>query len=159
MIREFLHARRYLAPSLDSFWGWSDGGDVLTWRKGPTIVFRAEVVEVLRPLVPHGFPHFDAIVLFLAACRSVEKIGEPEIEIHKVLPSLTESEKRNWRYRDLLVALAAIAAISTQGCSSFQNRSPLPLRHPSHCGHCSNGLKATKSWGGLRDWRAACSRR
>ena len=114
MIRDFLHARRYLAPTLDSFWVWSDGGDVLTLRSGNTIAFRAEVVEVLRPLVPHGFPHFDAIVLFLAACRSASQIGEREIEIHRVLPSLTDSERRNWRYRDLLVALEAVGSISSE---------------------------------------------
>ncbi len=111
MIRDFLHARRYLAPGLDSFWRWGDGGDVLTWQSGPTIAFRAEIVEVLRPLASRGFPHFDAVVLFLAACRAIDKIGEPEIERMKILPSLTERERNNWRYRDLLVALEAVAAV------------------------------------------------
>ena len=114
MIRDFLHARRYLAPGPDSFWTWGDGGDVLAWRKGPTIAFRPEVVEVLRPLVWRGYPHFDAVALFLAACRSIEKIGESELVRQKVLPSLSEMEKSNWRYRDLLVALCAIASISRE---------------------------------------------
>lgn len=125
MVRDFLHARRYLAPSLDSFWVWNDGGHVLAWRNGLTIAFRAEVVEVLRPLVTRGFPHFDAVVLFLAACRSAEKLGEREIETHKVLPGLADAEKSNWRYRDLLVALEAVSAISSEVRSTLAGKREL----------------------------------
>jgi hypothetical protein len=107
------HARQYLAPAADSFWEWRDGGDVVAWRHGgDTIAFRAEFAEVLRRLVVHGLPHFDAVVLFLAACRSPAKIGEVEIEKCNVLPSLTARDRSNWRYRDLLLALEAISAIS-----------------------------------------------
>src|SRR5262245_14623741 len=108
------HARQYLAPAAGSFWEWRDDGDVVVWRDtGNTIAFRTEIVEVLRRLAPQGLPHFDAVVLFLAACRSDGKIiGAAEIEKYKILPSLTATEKRNWRYRDLLVALEAIAAVS-----------------------------------------------
>jgi hypothetical protein len=107
------HARQYLAPAADSFWEWRDSGNVVAWREGgDTIAFRAEVVEVLRRLAPHGFPHFDAIVLFLAACRSPGKIGEAEIDKYNILPALKYADKKNWRYRGLLLALEAISAIS-----------------------------------------------
>jgi len=112
VIQDFLHARFYLAPAPDSFWEWRDGGQVITWRDGGTIAFRTEILEVLGRLAPHGFPDFDAVVLFLAACRATGMIGAAEIEKHNVLPSLSASEKDNWRYRDLLVALEAISAIS-----------------------------------------------
>src|SRR5262245_26950805 len=105
MIQDFLHARIYLAPPPAAFWEWRDGGHVVTWRDGPTIAFRTEILEVLRRLAPHGFPHFDAIVLFLAACRTPATIGAAELEKLKVLPSRSAAEKNDWRYRDLLLAL------------------------------------------------------
>src|SRR5262249_34310252 len=107
------HARQYLAPAADSFWEWRDFGCVVAWRQGgDTIAFRGEIVEVLRRLAPHGFPHFDAVVLFLAACRAPAKIGEAEIERYNILPALKYADKKNWRYRGLLLALEAISAIS-----------------------------------------------
>lgn len=114
MARNFLPALRYLAPRVDSFWRWNDGGEVLDWRSGGTIAFRSEVVDVLRRLAPRGFPHFDAVVLLLAACRSPHKIDERVLEQNGVLPALSESDKKNWRYRDLLVALEALSAISSE---------------------------------------------
>src|SRR5262245_4192854 len=107
------NARQYLAPADDSFWEWRDSGDVIAWRQsGETIAFRTEIVEVLRRLAPHGFPHFDAVVLFLAACRWPGKISEVEIDNYNILPALKYADKKNWRYRGLLLALEAISAIS-----------------------------------------------
>ena len=62
-------AERYLTPLADSFWQWRDEGEVLAWRDGTTIAFRAEVAAVLGTLAPTGLPSFGAIVLLLAACR------------------------------------------------------------------------------------------
>src|SRR5262245_31543179 len=107
------HARQYLAPAADSFGESRDFGCVVAWRQGgDTIAFSGEIVEVLRRLAPHGFPHFDAVVLFLAACRAPGKIGEAEIDRYNILPALKYADKKNWRYRGLLLALEAISAIS-----------------------------------------------
>src|SRR5262249_2652085 len=111
MIQDFQSARIYLAPPPDSFWQWRDAGQVVLWRDGATIAFRTDVLEVLRRLAPCGFPHFDSVVLFLAACRTPAALGPTELEKQKVVTSLSASEKNDWRYRDLLRALEAISAI------------------------------------------------
>ncbi len=67
---------------------------------------------MLRRLAPLDFPHFDAIVHCLAACRTPDAIGEAQLEKYNVLPSLSTLDKANRRYRDLLLALEAISAIS-----------------------------------------------
>ena len=59
----------YLAPSVDSFWRWSDDGQVLTWIDGKTIAFREEVEAVLARLAPGGLPPLGGVALLLAACR------------------------------------------------------------------------------------------
>ncbi len=62
--------RSYLALPATAPWCWLDEGDVLAWRDGGTIAFRAEVEAVLRRLSAHGLPPFGAIAWLLAACRS-----------------------------------------------------------------------------------------
>jgi hypothetical protein len=112
MLEDFVHARIYVAPTTDSFWKWDEIGHAISWKDGETIAFRTEVAAVLRRLVAHGFPHFDAIVLFLAACRAPGTIGGVELEKRGVLPSLETIDRDSRRYRDLLQALEAISAIS-----------------------------------------------
>ena len=63
-------AEHYFAAEPDAFWRWSTGSEAVTTRGGTTIAFYQEVLAVLRALEPNGFPAFDAIVLFLAACRN-----------------------------------------------------------------------------------------
>ncbi len=62
-------AREYLAPPAFSFWQWDDAGEVVVWKDGTTIAFRAELVEVLTRLAPAGLPPLNAVLLLLAACR------------------------------------------------------------------------------------------
>ena len=73
-------ATDYLAPSKHAFWKWSDGRDAIVWADGTTIVFRAELAEVLTLLAPNGLPPLNTVLLLIAASRAswdgaIDKIG------------------------------------------------------------------------------------
>ncbi|MCO5165757.1 MAG: hypothetical protein M9894_05240 [Planctomycetes bacterium] len=67
-------ASGYVAPDGLTFWGWDEGGQVLSWAAsgasgGATIAFAPEVALALARLAPQGLPSFQAVVLLLGACR------------------------------------------------------------------------------------------
>jgi len=62
-------AKRYLTPPVDGFWRWSEQGDAIVWKDGDTIVFQAELAEILKPLAPTGLPRMGSVLLLLAATR------------------------------------------------------------------------------------------
>jgi len=62
-------ARNYLTPAPSTFWRWKDGGEVVGWAEGATIVFRAELAKVLARLAPAGLPPLGSVLLVLAATR------------------------------------------------------------------------------------------
>ena len=64
-----LHALRYLTPELESFWEWSDEGDVVSFRGGGTLAFREQLLAVLRPFADRQLPTLELVLLVLAACR------------------------------------------------------------------------------------------
>lgn len=59
----------YLAAPHDSFWSWAEGGEVVTWRDGRTIVFREELAGILDSLASGGLPDLNCLLLLLAATR------------------------------------------------------------------------------------------
>ena len=68
-------ARAYLAPKSNSFWSWSDDGEVLIWPSGRTIVFRDELRAIIDRLTPSGTPPMGALLLLLAACRRLHSFS------------------------------------------------------------------------------------
>lgn len=74
-------ARSYLSPTHETFWHWKDNGEVVAWKDGKTIAFRAEIHQILRRLAPRGLPRFGAVILLLAATRDSwqEAATEPGI--------------------------------------------------------------------------------
>jgi hypothetical protein len=64
-----LHALRYLVPGEQSFWMWSDEGDVVSFRDGGTLAFREQILSVLRPFADRSLPPLELVLLVLAACR------------------------------------------------------------------------------------------
>jgi hypothetical protein len=61
--------RDYLRVRPGCPWKWDDGGRVLVWEDGTTIVFREEVDAIVERLSARGLPPFASIVLLLAAGR------------------------------------------------------------------------------------------
>ena len=60
----------YLQPSVDSFWEWTDGGRVVSWKNdGKTIAFRKQIVFLIGRL--EILPPFETILLVLAAQRGL----------------------------------------------------------------------------------------
>lgn len=62
-------ALEYVAPPPESLWNWADGGEVIVWSDGTTVVFREEMEQVLSEIAGRGLPPFGPLVLLLAACR------------------------------------------------------------------------------------------
>lgn len=134
--REWLH---YLEPTVDAFWHWSDDGEAAVWRDGATLVLRAELLAVLRPLVDVGFPPLDLVLATLAASRSswtadpsrralVEKSlerhgpNEPEPRIQDALRTL---DRANAISRELEIAPAhqhALVMLMFDGCPLWTPR-------------------------------------
>lgn len=59
----------YLKARPSDPWRWAENGEVLTWRDGTTVAFRAEILQILRALAPQRLPPFGSVVFLLAACR------------------------------------------------------------------------------------------
>lgn len=110
MVRLFLIARRYLAPTPRSFWEWRDSGKVLTWKDGTTIGFLPEVERVLERLAPYGLPPMDAIAFFLAACRSGWRSSELELRDRRHASEI-DIFRDYANLPDLAVALDRIAKV------------------------------------------------
>ncbi|MBI3863396.1 MAG: hypothetical protein HY290_16015 [Planctomycetia bacterium] len=108
---EFMLARRYLAPHAGTFWEWQDGGQVVAWRDGGSIAFRAEIERVLDRLAPHGLPPMDAVVMFLAACRSGQRADGRELIAADVLPASWIAGQEDQLYADVVSTLDSIAAL------------------------------------------------
>ena len=66
--KEELAIEYFSSPKL-YFWRWADGGEVIESRNGSTICYRAELMEILKALAPHGLPPLGAILLVLQACQ------------------------------------------------------------------------------------------
>jgi hypothetical protein len=65
------HAARYLSPAEFGFWRWSDDGEVIEWAGGGTIVFRAQLRQIVEALSADGLlPPFNSLLMLLAACRA-----------------------------------------------------------------------------------------
>ncbi|HVX12583.1 MAG TPA: hypothetical protein VHC22_15485 [Pirellulales bacterium] len=60
-------AREYFRPPEPRFWIW--GRDAISWTDGTTIVFHAELAEIMRRLAIDGLPRLTPLLLVLAACR------------------------------------------------------------------------------------------
>lgn len=59
----------YLRARASDPWRWAEKGEVLTWRDGTTVAFRAEILHILKALAPRRLPPFGSVVFLLAACR------------------------------------------------------------------------------------------
>lgn len=59
----------YLRTPPGAPWRWEEGGRVLVWSDGTTILFREELDGIVERLAPGGLPAFPALVLLFAACR------------------------------------------------------------------------------------------
>jgi hypothetical protein len=64
-----LAAIDYLRTPPNAPWKWEEGGRVLAWNDGTTVLFREELNVLVERLAPAGLPLFPALVLLLAACR------------------------------------------------------------------------------------------
>jgi len=69
MTLDHVQIRSYFAPPARSYWRWTDGGRVATWKDELTIAFREELEFVLWRLAPSGLPPLGSVLLLLAACR------------------------------------------------------------------------------------------
>jgi hypothetical protein len=115
----------YLAPGPDTFWKWTDGGEVLAWADGSTIAFRGEVEQVLARLAPRGLPPLGAVALLLAATRDnwPGKLGEvgvvcyrPEL-LAEIARGLDRVRLLGGQLRSTLAARCVLAELVFENCT------------------------------------------
>ena len=66
--KEELAINYFSSPKL-YFWRWAEGGEVIESRNGSTICYRAELMDILNDLAPHGLPPLGSVLLVLQACQ------------------------------------------------------------------------------------------
>ena len=107
-------ARRYLAPPDCAPWRWDDGGEVITWIDGQTIVFRAELEEIFARLAPYGLPPLSAVVLLSAACRDGWRSESNRLNtLASLVTTLHRSEFPEWLGK-LFLQLDAVHALPAE---------------------------------------------
>lgn len=85
MSNQITHAKSYLLPLVPSFWQWQDQGDVITWKDGETIAFRAELYPILERLAPLSLPPLSPLLLVLAASRDSWETLPAQIDVAEAL--------------------------------------------------------------------------
>lgn len=115
----------YLTPGPESFWKWTDGGEVLAWADGSTIAFRAELEQVLSRLAPRGLPPLGAVALLLAATRDnwpgrVGAVGvacyRPEL-LAEIVRGLDRVHALGGQLRSTLAARCVLAELVFENCT------------------------------------------
>ncbi|WP_440133370.1 hypothetical protein [Chitinophaga sancti] len=64
--KQTLETTAYFKSAHDYFWHWADGGEVIEWRDGTTLIYRSSLMEVLAEL-KDCFPPLGALLLLLTA--------------------------------------------------------------------------------------------
>jgi hypothetical protein len=59
----------YFKPPANYYWHWAEAGHVIEWRKGDTICYREDLINILKKLPKEGWPPIGAMLLVLSACR------------------------------------------------------------------------------------------
>lgn len=114
MADELERAQLYLCPPPHRIWQWAERGEVITWHDGVTIVFRAELLEVVRHLAPQGLPPLGAIVFLLAACRqSWPEASEKVASLAGQVASVTRRGIPGW-LPDVMQGLDRVADLPTE---------------------------------------------
>lgn len=87
-------AQKYLLPPARAFWKWSDDGEVICWHDDSTIIFKAELVQILQRLAPQGLPSLSSLVVTLASMREgwAESISEILASVEVYQPSTEASQ-------------------------------------------------------------------
>lgn len=59
----------FFSPGNNNFWRWADGGEIIEWNSGETIVYRRELRELLNLFKGKGLPPTEAALMILDACK------------------------------------------------------------------------------------------
>ncbi len=59
----------FFSPGNNNFWRWADGGEIIEWNSGETIVYRRELYDLLNLFKGIGLPPLEAILMVLDACK------------------------------------------------------------------------------------------
>ena len=104
-------ARQYLSPAGSAFWKWSDDGEVIEWVGGGTIVFRAQLRQIIAAIGPDGLPPLSSLLMMIAGCRSDWR-GSPGHtgRFSKILAVAIQSPGFEW-LRDLVWKLDAVSSL------------------------------------------------
>lgn len=66
----------FFSPGNNNFWRWADGGEIIEWNSGETIVYRRELYDLLNLFKGIGLPPLEAILMVLDACKDNWQIDD-----------------------------------------------------------------------------------
>lgn len=94
MSAEMTKAQKYLLPPTRSFWKWSDDGEVICWHDNRTIIFKAELIQILERLAPQGLPTLSSVVVTMASMREgwEQSVSEVRGSVEVYQPSVESSQ-------------------------------------------------------------------
>lgn len=62
-------AKSYFQPYKNHIWKWADNGNVIESFDGNTVIYREELLMLLRGISSNGFPPLTSLLLVIAACQ------------------------------------------------------------------------------------------
>lgn len=72
----------YFGATQQWFWCWSEGLNVIEWHDNDTLIYREDLLAVMKEIQPSGLPHINTLLFVLAACRlSLEELQQKEERI------------------------------------------------------------------------------
>lgn len=74
-------AADYFGASQQWCWHWAEGLKVIEWENKETLIYREDLLAVMKEIQPSGLPHINTLLFVLAACR----LSPEEMELKKEL--------------------------------------------------------------------------
>ena len=74
----------FFSPGNNNFWRWADGGEIIEWNSGETIVYRRELYDLLNLFKGIGLPPLEAILMVLDACKDNWRIDDFILKINEL---------------------------------------------------------------------------
>lgn len=119
VVMKRISAVDYFGATQQWTWHWAEGLNVIEWENKETLIYREDLLAVMKEIQPTGLPHINTLLFVLAACR----LSPEELELKKqfiigglhhwkeILTSLDEVNKGRGTAADAFAFLKHIALL------------------------------------------------
>ena len=90
-----MSAQNYYMASKPYFWQWDDGGEALAIPEGSTLIFKTQLVQIIKSLSADGLPPFGALLLLWIASGASSKrlLDELQPVVSKLVNEVVSTSK------------------------------------------------------------------